>query len=76
MVRLLAFDPCEGPRTDTEESLQVLEDERAEERAIVRAYILDPARDAQVREYSLCHFGRMAMGCGRRYNQLPGYGCI
>jgi len=42
MVILLAFDPC-GANGRTEESLRALEDERAEERAIVRVYILGPA---------------------------------
>ena len=40
---LLAFDPCGGPNGRTEESLRALGDERAEERAIVRVYILGPA---------------------------------
>ncbi|XTI93217.1 hypothetical protein V2W45_1430048 [Cenococcum geophilum] len=42
MVILLAFNPC-GANGRTEESLRALEDERAEERAIVRVYILGPA---------------------------------
>ena len=43
MVILLAFNPCGGPNGRTEESLRALEDERPEERAIVRVYILGPA---------------------------------
>jgi len=42
MVILLAFNPC-GANGRTEEFLRALEDERVEERAIVRVYILGPA---------------------------------
>ena len=57
MVRLLA---CGPPAV-------AFKDERAEGGAIVRVHILNPARDAQVREYSLYLFGRMATWCGTRY---------
>jgi hypothetical protein len=55
MVMLLAFDPCEGPYGRTEESLRALGDERVEERAIVRVYILGPAALATSSQ-ALCVF--------------------
>jgi len=70
MVRLLACkNPCGWTPENgcAEEPLRAFEDERGEERAIVRAYILDPARVVQVRKCSLCLFGHMATWCGTRY---------
>jgi len=46
MVRLSARDPCGAQNGRVEESLQALEDEHVEERAIIRVYILGPARVA------------------------------
>ncbi|OCK92636.1 uncharacterized protein K441DRAFT_662742, partial [Cenococcum geophilum 1.58] len=78
MVILLAFDPCGGPNGRTEESLRALGDERAEERAIVRVYILGPAALATSSQALSVFLAVWRRGGGPRYNcacELTGARC-
>ena len=67
---LLAFNLCGGPERHTEESLRALGDERAEERAIVRVYILGPAALATSSQALLVFLAIWRRGGGPCYNRL------
>jgi len=69
MVILLAFDPC-GASGRTEESLRALGDERAEEGAIVRVYILGPAALATSSQALSVFLAVWRRGGGPRYKYI------
>jgi len=66
MVILLAFDHC-GANGRTEESLRAFEGERAEERVIVRVYILGPAALATSSQALSVFLAVWRRGGGPRY---------
>ena len=70
MVILLAFDPCGGPDRRIEESLRTLGDERAEERAFVRVYILGPAALATSSQALPVFLAIWRRGGGPRYREV------
>ena len=59
--------PVKAQEWRIEESLQALEDERAEERAIVRVYILDPAALATSSQALSVFLAVWRRGGGTRY---------
>jgi len=72
MVILLAFNPC-GANGRIEESLRALKDERVEERAIVRVYILGPAALTISSQALLVFLAVWRRGGGPRYIRYKPY---